>query len=135
MNSVLLDTHVLVWLLVGDKKIGPESAALISKALQAEKLYFSAISIWEIAMLVNRGKIKLIQPIGHWYKDVLAFGIKEIPLCGTIASESVTLADFHADPADRMIVATAIAKGFKLITADNKILLWSGLVERFDVGK
>jgi PIN domain nuclease of toxin-antitoxin system len=133
MNSVLLDTHVLIWLLVGNKKIGNKSSNLIIKALQAEKLYISSVSMWEVAMLVERGRIKLLQPIHHWYRDILSFGIKEIPLFGDIAIESVLLEGFHSDPADRMIVATAIGKGFTLLTADSKILEWAGALERLNV--
>ena len=133
MNSVLLDTHVLVWLLLGDKKIGKKSSVLISDALRADKLYISSVSMWEIAMLVERGRIKLLQPIHHWYKDVLSFGIKETPLCGDIAIESVSLEELHADPADRMIMATAIGKGFILVTGDNKILKWPGIMKRQNV--
>ena len=135
MNSILLDTHVLVWLLAGNKKIGKKSSSLISQALQEDKLYISAMSMWEVSMLVDRGRIELIQPIHNWYREVLALGIREIPLCGDIGIDSVLLESFHADPADRMIVATAISKGFVLITGDSKILKWSGSLERFNVEK
>lgn len=135
MSSILLDTHVLVWLLLGNKKIGKKAASLISKALQEDNLYFSAITIWEIAMLAERGRIKLAQPIHHWYKNILSFGIKEISFYGDVAIDSVLLSGFHADPSDRMIVATAIDKDLTLITADCNILEWSGLLKRIDASK
>ena len=133
MSNILLDTHVLLWLLSGSDKIGKKSSIIISEAVQAEKLYISAISIWEIAMLAEKGRIVLKQPLHHWYKDVLSLGIKEIPVGGDVAMESVQLQDFHADPADRMIVATAIGKGFTLVTGYSKILKWHGSLERCNV--
>lgn len=135
MTSVLLDTHVLVWILTENKRIGKESSTLISNAIKQDKLYISAISVWEIAMLVQKGRVTLLQPIHNWYKDVVSLGVKEIPLYGDIAIDSVLLDEFHADPADRIIVATAIGKGYTLVTSDKKILTWPGSVERFDAEK
>lgn len=135
MSAVLLDTHVLIWIITENSRIGKKSAKLISNAMKEEKLYFSAISMWEIAMLEQRNKIQLIQPIAHWYKDIISLGIQEIPLSGDIAIDSVLLKNLHNDPADRIIAATAIAHGLTLLTADNKLLSWKGTMLKHDVEK
>lgn len=134
-KKILLDTHVLVWLLSGQEKIGKKTLKLIESSVKSDELYVSAISFWEVAMLVDRGRIELNQSAEHWRRDVVMFGIKEVPLCGAIALESVALKSFHPDPADRMIVATAKHNDYLLLTCDKDILKWRGKVQISDAGK
>ncbi len=79
------------------------------EALVQDRLCVSAISFWEAAMLVRRGRITLPTDIEFWRQDILASGMNEISLEGKVAIRSVQLEDFHADPADRFITATATA--------------------------
>ncbi len=123
----LLDTHALVWLLEGNARLGQKSRDLIFAAAQAEHLYVSAITPWEIAMLVSKGRLSFAQEIGEWLKTALAMpGIRMVPLSIEISVASTQLpGNFHADPADRMIVATARYLGATLVTEDKLILGYS----------
>ncbi len=120
----LLDTHALVWLLEGNARLGQKSRDLIIAAAQAERLYVSAITPWEIAMLVSKGRLSFAQEVGAWLKTAFAMpGIQLAPLSIEISVASTQLpGDFHADPADRMIVATARHLGATLVTEDKLIL-------------
>jgi PIN domain nuclease of toxin-antitoxin system len=123
----LLDTHALVWLLEGNPRLGQKTRDLVFAAAQAERLYVSAITPWEIAMLVSKGRLAFAQEIGEWLKVAFAMpGIRLAPLSIEISVASTQLpGDFHADPADRMIVATARHLGATLVTEDKLILGYS----------
>ena len=123
---ILLDTHVLVWLDSGDARLGKKALAKIDKAFHEDALFVSAISFWETAMLVEKNRLQISIEIDQWRKNLLQNGIREISLCGNIATHSAILPDFHGDPADRMIVATALHNHATLCTADTKILEWHG---------
>ena len=129
---LLLDTHALVWLSEGSDKIGGESVRLINKALKSNELFVSSISFWEVAMLSKKGRIELFLSIDAWRSDLINSGLQEIPLSGDIAINSALLDDFHGDPADRMIVATALKAGMTLCTADRKILEWQHSLHRIN---
>ena len=73
----------------------------------------------------------LLRDIGSWRMDLLREGLIEIPVDGDIGIRANALADFHADPADRIIVATAMG-GHRLVTADERILAWDGSLARLD---
>ena len=96
-------------------------------AAQADSLFVSAITPWEIAMLVSKGRLIFGQEIGEWLRTALSMpGIRMMPLSIEISVASTQLAgDFHADPADRMIVATARHLGATLVTEDKLILNYS----------
>lgn len=95
----------------------------------------SGISFWETAMQVSRGRIELSMPPSVWRHDLLAAGVREIPVDGEIGIAAATLEDFHGDPADRILAATAILHRTELVTADGKILAWPGALDRFDASK
>ena len=82
-------------------------------------------------MLAQRGRVVLPVVVDRWRADWLQAGLIEIPIDGRIALLSCDLADFHRDPADRFIVATALAANLPLMTADQKILDWDGKLERY----
>jgi PIN domain nuclease of toxin-antitoxin system len=121
---VLLDTHVLVWLLAGNPRLGTEARRLIREAAQADLLHLSAISPWEIAVLVQKGQLVLEQDVGEWVEAALALpGIRLAPLSPEVAVASARLpGDIHPDPADRIIAATARHLGACLMTADGLLL-------------
>lgn len=121
---ILLDTHVLVRYLMGDKKLGRRAVTAIDKALPDDEVFVSAISFWEVAMLVERGRIQIDTTVAAFRTLALRHGIHEEPLDGEIGISAAELPDSHADPADRMLVATAILRGLTLITADDTLLNW-----------
>jgi PIN domain nuclease of toxin-antitoxin system len=100
--------------------------------LAGERLGVASISFWETAMLVNRGRIALDPSVEQWRLRVLGLGVQEVPLTGDIAIAAVRLDGLHADPADRIIVSTAVATGATLVTADDRILGWPGALKRQD---
>ena len=124
MNLALLDTHAVVWLVEADPRLGRESRALADLALQSNVLTVSAFTFWEVAMLARRGRLILDSPTAAWRRKVLNLGISEIPVSGDIGVISNELDDFHPDPADRIIVATAMTREATLVTADEAILEW-----------
>ena len=123
---ILLDTHVLLWLDRDDPALGPTSRELIRTEWDQGSLAVCAISFWEVAMLAARGRIDLRQSPESWRLDWLRAGLEEMALDGVLAVAATALVDFHTDPVDRFIVATALARGATLVTADQAILGWSG---------
>ena len=126
---MLLDTHVLVWLRVGEQRLGTRARREIDRAWRADEVCVSSISFWEIAMLQQRGRIALRSEVEAWRRELLREGIIEIPIDGQIGIRAVGLVDFHSDPADRLIVATAL-DGHRIVTGDKRILGWSGRLDR-----
>ena len=122
--AAVLDTHALVWLLEGNERLGEKSRGLVRDAATSRTLYVSAITPWEIAMLVTKGRLAFNREVGQWLNIALAMpGISLVPLSVDISVASTQLpGDFHADPADRIIVATARQLGATLITEDKLIL-------------
>ena len=128
---ILLDTHVLVWSRSAGNLVGPNCRLQIERALLEDNLAVSAFSFWEIAMLLEKGRISLLGDIGSWRSSLLEDGLNEIPVDGEIGIRANSLQNFHPDPVDRIIVATAL-EGHRLITADESILSWSGSLDRLD---
>lgn len=128
---ILLDTHVLLWSRLALPHIGPACRRLLEQGLREGSLAASAFSFWEIAMLHEKGRIELGYDKRAWRTRLLEDGLVEIPGDGDIAIRANELAGFHGDPADRLIVATALG-GHTLVTADERILSWSGRLDRLD---
>ena len=128
---ILLDTHALLWLRAGHPSLGSAARAEIQQAWEDDDLALSAISFWEIAMLRDRGRIRHPDDVALWRREQLGQGMVEIPVDGEIGVRAATMVDFHADPADRIIVATALG-GHRLVTADERIRAWSGNLDRLD---
>ena len=121
---MLLYTHVLVRYLTGDRKLGRKAVAVIDKALPDDEVFVSAISFWEIATLVERGRLQLDMTASAFRAVVLRHGIQEEPVRGDIGIAAAELARLHGDPADRLLVATAVLQGLTLLTADATLLGW-----------
>ena len=128
---ILLDTHVLLWFRTAEEKIGSNCRQQVAEALRESNLAVSAFSFWEIAMLLDKGRIILPSEIVPWRATLLANFMVEIPVSGEIGIRANNLPNFHPDPADRIIVATAL-EGHRLVTADELILGWSGSLDRLD---
>ena len=129
---ILLDTHTLVWLIGGSERLGSEARRLCDEHVPTQGTLVSAISFWEIAILVRKNRLELPSPPSRWRDDVLRAGLTEVPLDGRTAIEAQALPDFHADPADQLIVAAALRANATLVTADERILQWPGQLARQD---
>ena len=122
---ILLDTHVLLWQEQGDRRLGLQSRRVVARALDAGQAAVSAISFWEVGMRIQKGQLALRFDLDVWRRDLLEQGVNEIPVNGLIATRAGLLPDMHGDPADRIIVVTAL-EGHQLFTADERILAWPG---------
>lgn len=126
---ILLDTHVLIWQEHGDPRLGPQARRALETALQAGDAAVSAISFWEVGMQVRKRRIGFRLDPDAWRRDLLDHGLFEIPVDGGIACRAGLITDMHGDPADRIIVATAL-QGHQLVTANHQILEWPGPLNR-----
>ncbi|MDZ4722070.1 MAG: type II toxin-antitoxin system VapC family toxin [Roseiflexaceae bacterium] len=120
---IVLDTHIWIWWVHGDTSL-PEDYRAYIESHESSGLGISAISCWEVAKLVELGRLQLPIPVSDWIDQALAYpGMQLIELTPQIAVESTRLpAPFHRDPADQIIVATARVFACPLITLDRKIL-------------
>jgi PIN domain nuclease of toxin-antitoxin system len=121
---IVLDTHALVWWVSGDERLSPAAAdAIRSELANAGQIMVSAISFWEIAMLLERGRMALAMELDEWWSAVESIEcVSVVPVSPRLAVQSVRLpGEFHKDPADRMIVALARELNAPLLTADGKI--------------
>ncbi len=125
MVRLLLDTNALLWLSSGSVRLGSRAGAAIEAAVSAGEAAFSAISVWETAMLVRMGRYGLDIPIDRWCADLIAAGLSELPLDAAAAGQAAELPGLHEeDPADRMIAATAMRLGAQLVTSDARLIAW-----------
>ncbi len=122
---LLLDTNALLWLSAGSERLGPIARASIETAIDQATVRFSAISIWEVAMLVRKHRCTLGQSVTAWRSDLLDVGLAEAPLDGLIAALAGSYSAIHEDPADRFIVATAFRSGATLVTSDQRLISWA----------
>lgn len=123
---IVLDTHALLWWASGSRKLSLRARRTI-EASSARGV--AAITLWEICMLVARGRVELDREPAEWLEQALAIEhVELLPLTPAIAARSTTLGpEFHADPADQQIVATALVHGARLVTRDERIAAWRGV--------
>ncbi len=129
---ILIDTHVLIWLDVADRRLGRKTRALIEKQWAENKVAVSAISFWEAGMLTERGRFRPAVPIADWRVHWLDAGLLEFPLDGAVLIRALDLGGLPEDPADRFIAATALVEQAELVTADERILAWQHAMARHD---
>jgi PIN domain nuclease of toxin-antitoxin system len=117
---ILLDTHAFVWLADGSERLSEPARAAIAEDAEPA---ISAISAYEVAYLALRGRLELDRPVGAWVGDALsAHGVRALPLTVAIALRAGSLErGFPGDPADRIIYATALEGGIRLVSRDTKI--------------
>jgi PIN domain nuclease of toxin-antitoxin system len=117
---IVLDTATWIWRASDPKRLTTSARRAID---EAERALVSAISVWEVAMLVAKRRIQLDRPVEQWVDIALALpGIQLAPLELAIAVRSTKLpGEFHPDPADRIIVATALENAVPIITPDDRI--------------
>lgn len=92
----------------------------------------SAISFWEVAMLAERGRIRMRRSVPGWRASLLQAGVEERPLDGAVSVRAALYAELHGDTADRFVLASAEVSGATLLTADQRLLAWRGPIERLD---
>ena len=121
---IIVDTHVLIWAVDDDPRLGSGGRAAVDGSRSADGIGVSAITPWEIALLTDKGRLRLGRDVASWLDAVLDLpGIQLMPILPAIAIDSVRLpGSFHADPADRLIVATARHHHAPVLTADRAIL-------------
>jgi PIN domain nuclease of toxin-antitoxin system len=120
---IVLDTHVLVWWVSGATRLTGRARRALDSALRRGPVIASAISIFEIATAVRRGRLELGLPLDQWLADLLVLPELRIePVSAEIAQAAGQLADpISSDPADRLIAATALLLKARLITADERL--------------
>ena len=126
---IVLDTHAWVWWVAGSKNLGARARRRIRSS---ERVLVPAISTWEVAMLVQKGRLEFDRPLLSWIRQALTDPhVELVPLTPEIAVRAAGLgANFPGDPADRLIVATALESRAPLATKDERLRRWEG-VETF----
>lgn len=122
---ILLDTHIWIWWVHGDEHLNIRLADHLAQ-YENQGLGISVISCWEVAKLVEYKRLELPCPVLEWFKQALNYpGIRLVELTPQIAFESTRLpGNFHRDPADQIIVATARIHNIPLASVDAKILAY-----------
>lgn len=139
-DALLLDTHIVLWLDSGDDRLRTSTRSLIDGCWgNGGTIFLSAVTAWEIALLVDAARIDLDIPVEAWVRRFLERpGIEAVPLGHRAASRSYQLHHLeHRDPADRLLIATAIELGCPLVTYDERIARFGkrhGRQYRFAVG-
>ncbi len=121
---IVLDTHTWIWFISNPELLSKRAEKSADTAMNAKEIFISSISAWEIALLVEKGRLKLTMDVTDWISqsERLPF-FRFIPVDNSIALKAVNLPQpLHSDPADRIIIATAKAIGAPLVTKDEKIL-------------
>lgn len=124
---ILLDTHILIWLLIAPENLSSKARRAIVAARRSGALAISAISLWEIAWLAENKRIEVDVSVDSFLKKCASY-VQVLPITQEIAVRSVQFPkSYPNDPQDRIIGATAIAEGVRLLTHD-KLIMSSGLV-------
>ena len=129
----LVDTHARVWWAGGSDDPPPRLRRRVQVAFTENRVWLSAISAWEVALLVQRGRLVLRSPVREWIARAGALaGLRFLPVDTGIAIRSVELPGLHPDPADRLIVASAERLGATLVTKDERLRASPGVVSFWD---
>jgi len=123
-DALLLDTHIVLWLDNGDPRLKEATRIMIDRRwLAGGSVLVSAVSAWEIALLADTGRISLDRSPEAWVERFVGRpGVEAVPLTCRAASRAYGLQHFErCDPADRLLVATAIELACELVTYDGPI--------------
>ena len=118
---IVIDTHTWLWLVTEDSQLSRTAALFIERE---SEVVVPTIALWEVAMLDEKGRLMLERDVASFLAAALAWeGVRLAPITPQIAERTGLLpASFHRDPADRLIVATAIELGVPLVTRDERIV-------------
>ena len=123
--KLLLDTHILIWSVLEPRRLGPRVRRLLDRG--STEVWLSPITTWEMVLLVDHGQIRLDAPFEKWLADVNdALAPHEAPLTHGVVLAARDIQISHADPADRLLAATARYYDLRLVTADERLLQGSG---------
>jgi len=118
VTTLLVDTHVLLWWSVAPDRLSPRATQAIESA---DELALAAVSFWELAWMAGHGRVRVSVPLRAWLAD-LSRGVRTAALTPAIAACAAELpATFPGDPADRLIYATAVEHGWRLVTKDGRL--------------
>ena len=123
---ITLDTHAWIWFVSNPNLLSKKAKKAIDEAVKAKGVLISSISVWEVARLTAANRLELTLDVTDWVakSEILPF-IQFIPVSNAIAIKSVNLPQpLHSDPADRIIIASALTAGTPLVTKDKKILAY-----------
>lgn len=126
--NLLLDTHLLLWAAAMPERLSQEASTLIQD--RQNRLYFSAVSIWEIAIKHGLGRADFRVDPAMLRRGLVENGYDELPVTSAHAIEVSRLPALHKDPFDRMLVAQAGAEGLLLLTGDDLVARYPGPVKR-----
>jgi len=124
---IVLDTHAWVWFISNPELLSERAKRYLDAAVEEKAIMISSISVWEVALLIAKKRLILTLELNDWIakSEMLPF-FKFIPVDNSVAIKSVNLPQpLHSDPADRIIIATAISLGAPIVTKDEKILNYS----------
>ena len=119
--KLLLDTHIILWSVAEPEKLSPNITGELEK--DSNELWFSPISVWEILLLAEKGRVLLGPDIEKSVRDIFRkIPFKEAAITQEVAIQSRSVQLPHQDPADRFLAATAIVFDLTLVTADSRII-------------
>lgn len=122
MTSILLDTCALIWLGNGDTALSLDARQAIE---ECESVYVSPISLWEVSNKCRKGKLLLKHPPREWFDRILQrYQLEILPLTNEVMFLAGELPEHHKDPADRMIIASAMVNGLVVVTSDRNFPLY-----------
>ena len=115
---IVLDTHAWIWFTGDDRLLSP---AALEAVQRADRIGVSPISVWEVSMLCSKGRLVLDDDVGAWVARALGVPrVELVPITPSVAILAGRL-PIHGDPADRLILATALSLSAALVTKDEKI--------------
>ena len=124
--KLLLDTHLLLWAADGSRQLPTKAKKLISD--KSNTLYFSAASIWEVAIKTGLGRPDFRRDAMELRRALIDNGYRELVITGLHAAAVANLPDIHKDPFDRMLRAQALSEGYRLVSADQLVIQYSGSI-------
>ena len=124
MSAPVLDTHAWVWWVDRDRRLAQSTVEYLDRLAFDERPWIADISLWEVAMLVERGRLSFDVSLADWLEAAAhRRSVRVVPVSPAIAAEVAALPpSFHRDPPDRLIVATCRTLNAPIVTSDRRIL-------------